>query len=429
MSRTSVFIFIPLLVIVLLISCGSNHQEHSVLLIILDAVRADHLSCYDYQRETTPVLDSLAEQGTIFTRCQAQSPWTLPSCASILTGLTTKSHGTTTSQRDTYRLDPTINTLTKILSEAGYMTAGIVNNPLLSQTLGFADYMDYYSFYPQGDGRSEETVNEAIEWLNTIATQPFFLMIHIMDPHAPHNPPEPYDTEYSQIGVSGGTVWFRDQDDRSIILNPEDRDHLVNMYDGEIRSVDVQLGRLFSEIREMGLSNELLIIVVADHGEEFLDHGTGGHGHTLYQELLHVPLIISGGNFASGVVVTEPVGQFDILPTVLDYLNLENPGSLDGISLLDEISDNRIIPSSGLRGLNLASVLCGFRKIIGDMDTYDYVMHDLINDPHELVPLTPDSDMFSDLEQYWSTPPLFNPPTANNAEEIDRTLRDLGYIN
>jgi arylsulfatase A-like enzyme len=415
--------------VMLSVSCGtdSDIEKPSVILIILDAVRADHLSCYGYSRETSPVLDSLAAHGLLFTRCQAQSPWTLPSCASIVSGLSVKSHGVLNRNRLTYRLDPSMGTLATILSDAGFQTAGIVNNPLLSPAIGFSDGMDYYSFYPEGDGKALETVNEALEWLSSFGSSPFFLMIHIMDPHAPYSPPAPFDMDYSQIGTSGGTEWIRDEEDPEIILNPSDRDHLIDMYDGEIRWTDAQLSRLFSGLREMGLADSLLIIVVADHGDEFLEHGGVDHGHTLYQELLHVPLIISGAGLEPAVI-TEPVGQFDILPTVLDYLDLENPESIDGISLLSDLSRDRVLPSSGLRGSNLASTLRSNRKVIGDMDTHEYRMYDLLNDPGELESLSVDSSAISDLETYWTTPPLYTPPEVDSQSEVQNSLQDLGYI-
>jgi arylsulfatase A-like enzyme len=427
--KISGFLLAAMAIALVLTSCAGDTGTSGVILIILDAVRADHLSCYGYERDTSPVLDSLAASGILFEKCQAQSPWTLPSCASIVSGLSVRSHGTVTRVRSTYRLDPDMHTIAGILAEEGYTTAGIVNNPLLSRTIGFADHTDYYSFYPQGDGRAAETVDEALQWLSSRSGQPYFLMVHFMDPHAPYDPPEPFDREYSSTGTSGGIAWEIDEDDPDRVLNPEDRDHLVDMYDGEIRWTDMQLGRLFAGIRGLELSDSLLIIVVADHGDEFLDHGGVDHGHTLYQELLHVPLIISGSGLPAGTVIEEPVAQFDILPTIMDYLDIHCPPEVQGISLLGEIPPDRELPSSGLRRNNLASILCGGYKIIGDMDTFEYVSYDLSRDPFELEPLPPDTDAVSSLEEYWVTPPFFVPPPVDNEEEVQRTLRDLGYIN
>jgi arylsulfatase len=417
------------IIAIILGSCSNARRTSGVILIILDAVRADHLSCYGYERETSPILDSLAGSGVLFERCQAQSPWTLPSCASIISGLSVRSHGTLTRDRNTYRLDPEMPTIAGVLSGEGFSTAGIVNNPLLSHTIGFSDHMDYYSYYPRGDGRASETVDEALVWLESSRGRPFFLMIHIMDPHAPYDPPPPYDTEYSDIGVAGGIAWEMDPDEPGAVLNPQDRDHLVNMYDGEILWTDAQLGRLFQGIRNSGLTDSLMIVVIADHGDEFLDHGGVDHGHTLYQELLHVPLIISGSPLPPGTVVREPVAQMDVFPTILDYLGLPEPPRLEGTSLLSPVDPDRPLPSSGLRTGSLASVLTGWSKIIGEMESYDYVCYDLQDDPGEQLPLQPDTLSVSDLEEYWSIPPVFQPPPVDNEEEVQNTLRDLGYIN
>ena len=410
-------------------ACGATRGTSGAILIIIDALRADHLGCYGYTRDTSPVLDSLAASGVIFRNCQAQSPWTLPSCATIVSGLSVRSHGTVTRGRSTYRLDENMKTLPAVLAEEGFTTGGIVNNPLLSHSIGFADHMDYYRYYPQGDGRAGETVDEALEWLRGNAEGSFFLMIHIMDPHAPYSPPAPYDMEYSDVGASAGIGWIMDRDEPGTVLNPEDRDHLVNMYDGEIRWTDRQLGRLFSGVREMGLSDSLLIIVVADHGEEFLEHGGVDHGHTLYQELLHVPLIIAGSSISPGTDVENNVAQFDIMPTVLDHFGIPIPADVQGLSLLREIPLNRELPSSGLRNVNLASVLLGKGKVIGDMDTFEYVFYDLDPDPEEHEPVEPDPRAVAGLEDYWSTPPVFEPPLVDNEAEVQQTLRDLGYIN
>ncbi len=427
MSRVIVA-FILITTILVFSSCGREIDKPSVILIILDAVRADHLSCYGYNRETSPVLDSLGSQGIIFSRCQAQAPWTLPACGSIVSGFTVKSHGVVTRERETFRIDPAMNTLATILSSEGFSTAGIVNNPLLSPSIGFSDGMEYYSFYPDGDGRAMETVDESLAWLESNGSSSFFLMIHIMDPHAPYSPPSPFDMEYSETGISGGTSWMIDENDHTQILNPEDRDHLVDMYDGEIRWTDMQLGRLFAGIREMNISDSLLVIVVADHGDEFLEHGGVDHGHTLYQELLHVPLIISGSGLATGVVIQEPVGQIDILPTVLDYLDIDLPAPVDGVSLLTDISTGRALPSSGLRSGNLISILHDYRKTIGDMEEQQYRMYNLSDDPGEQIPLPLDSSDVIDLESYWTTPPVFSPQLAEDPDEIQNSLRDLGYI-
>ncbi len=419
--------------------CGiMGSSKPNIVLIIIDTLRADHLGCYGYDRETSPVLDSLAEEGVLFSRCQAQAPWTLPAHATIWTGLTVVSHQARRSGTDTHGVDISLPSIATILKGEGYVTLGFVNIFLLNGDFGFDNGFDHYSWYPVGDGRAEESVSEILQWFddNRGNPSPKLVVLHLYDVHSPYDPPASFDSLFSPVGTRGVTDW--DALEGGIIHNRQDRDHLVNLYDGEIAWVDSQLGRLFAGLRERGVTDNSLIIVTSDHGEEFLEHGRIGHGQSLYQELIHVPLIISGNDIPAGLIDTITAGQFDILPTIAGYVGVTLPEGVEGVDLFLPHDPDRPIPSSGLwpgkcflneiEGFEtIASVLSGRMKGIVNFTTGYEIMHDLAKDPLELYELPLDTVLLRNIETYWATPPVANPPGVFN-EGIEESLEGLGYI-
>ncbi len=432
---------IALMIIIILTGTGCNpagSEKPDIFLIIIDTLRADHLGCYGYDRNTTPVLDSLAESGTLFSRCQAQAPWTLPAHASIWTGLSVASHMAGIRDMITYGLSSDFDNIATILKSEGYITLGFVNVVLLNNSFGFANGFDHYSWVAHGHGRAAETVDEVLEWFmaNRGNPDPKLVVIHLFDVHAPYDPPPPFDKRYSLEGTGGITDW--EVSDDTELLNPEAREHLINMYDGEIAWVDSQLGRLFGQLRELDIAENALIIVTSDHGEEFLDHGLWGHAHSLYQELLHVPLIISGPGIPSGVTDPAPAAQYDILPTISAYAGVSVSDQVEGIDLFSPSQESRIIPSSGAipghcctesceNFESICSVLNQYRKGIYNFHNGDEQMFDLSLDPGEHHPQPLDSVLLESLEYYRATPPLEIPPVVRG-RGIDDTLEDLGYI-
>jgi arylsulfatase A-like enzyme len=440
--RISGAILVMLLVVFLVAGAGcapAESEKPDIFLIIIDTLRADHLGCYGYYRNTSPVLDSLAAAGTMFTRFQALSPWTLPSCASIWTGLTPRSHMAGMRELVSYGVHPELDNIATILKPQGYITLGFVNSLLLGRNVGFANGFDHYSCSISGHGRAGETVDEVIEWFyaNRGNPRPKLTVIHLFDVHAPYDPPAGFDTRFSTEGSTDVTDWETDSLNR--LLNPDDLDHLTDMYDGEIAWVDSQLGRLFAELRRTGIADNALIIVTSDHGEEFLDHGSYSHAHSLYQELLHVPLIIAGPGIPAGIQDSVPCGQFDILPVIAGFAGVPVPLQVEGVDLFQAPPSRRIIPSSGvIRGHfptdpnadfgAICSVLSWPFKAVVNFKTMEEALYDLSSDPGELSPMGIDSVLMGELEYYWSTPPLVIPPIVSD-DAVDNNLRDLGYIN
>ncbi len=422
-------------------SIGEN-QKRNVILIIIDTLRADHLSCYGYFRNTSPSIDSLAASGTLWQNAYAQSPWTLPSHATIWTGLSVRSHGTVGFFRlendegiRNYALDPSLPSLPVLFGQAGYRTCGIVNVTLLRDEYNFDIGFDHYSCNLAGHGQAGASVDSLISWVvsDSINLKPFFCILHLYDVHTPYNPPDDFDLMFTEYGSMGITAWF---DEETGNWDPGKSDHLLKLYDGEIAWVDYNLGRLFEWLRNDSLAENTLVVITSDHGEEFLDHGGIDHGHTLYQELIHIPLIMSGPGIEPGVVSPIPVGQYDILPTLLAWAGIENMPMVDGSDILSgDISYSRSIPGSGVCprswdsfAPHQASVVTGSIKtiILGELESF--ITYDLVDDPIETRPQETDSMHMEKVLFYWASPQLGLPePVFPDYESLD-VLRDLGYI-
>ncbi len=438
-----------ILVSALVCACGKPSGPN-VILVIVDTMRADHLGCYGYGRGVSPTIDSLAAEGTLFASCQAQSPWTLPSHASIWTGLTPVEHRTGLFGGSLYGLDVALPTFATVLGENGYVTLGFVNVGFLAHGFGFANGFDHYSVNTAGHGRAGETVDEVLEWFtqNVGNPAPKLLVIHLYDVHAPYEPPAPFDTMFSPVGVEGGINWSSDTlrnlqvsmapDEWNRLISQDtlaasimgERDHMVDMYDGEIAWVDSELGRLFAGLREMGVTDGALVMITADHGEEFVEHGFYGHGHSLFQEQLHVPLIVSGPGIPRGAVEAAAVSQTDIMPTILLFAGITPPQGVSGLDLLGSLPADRRVFSSNINTQNeqtMASVLRGTSKGILDFGSNTGMSFELSSDPLEQLPQPLDSATTVELEYYWVTPSVSSAPLYDE-EEGSSILEGLGYI-
>lgn len=425
----------------LILSCSHTPEpveELNVILIIIDTLRADHLHCYGYDRETSPSLDSLAEAGTRWENCQAQAPWTLPATISIFTGLNVRQHGAGRRPNGDHGLHPEIPILPVIFNQFGYRTCGIFNVVLLNENHGFNRGFDHYSCALDGSGRAALIVDEFLEWFDSgDEKKPFLAVLHFFDVHDPYDPPAPFDKLYLPGDTIEAVNWEISETGR--IFHPEYLDHFIAQYDGEIAWVDSELGRLFGELRNRGLAGSTIVMVTADHGEEFLERGWVGHGGQLYQELLHVPLIVSGPGIQSDKVRKEPVAQIDILPTLLSICSVEVTTDFTGLDLFStSVVEPRFIPASQLMfrgnmlgGVPLASIVYdGMKGVITRNGCTDrYSMFDLSIDPDEKNPLPADSVLKEFLDYYRSTPMIWDPPKVEDLDdESIATLRDLGYI-
>jgi arylsulfatase A-like enzyme len=360
----------------------------NVIMIIVDALRADHVSAYGYSRPTTPNLDAfIADQGVIFQDSISASSWTYPSNAAMLIGRNPSSIGVVWADRDSsIPADETM--LAEYLHDAGYYTAGFTSAWYASAQFGFNQGFDVFEEHI-GHGadrtRAEELNVAAMAWLSNTwtstlsGTQPLFLYLYYFDPHTWYNPPSPYDTLYdaTYTGTLTAEVYQDGVAVASGVISPTARDvlHLVALYDGEINYWDHHLGEMLTTLDDLRLLDSGIVIVTSDHGEMFGEHDKWVHGNSLYEEVLRVPLLIRyTGAISAGQVVSMPVQAVDILPSVLDWADMPVPEDLRGISLRPLVQAE---PKTGTGTLTPA------RAVFSEMDV------DAISDPDYFAPDRP----------------------------------------
>jgi arylsulfatase A-like enzyme len=314
----------------------------NVLLISIDSLRADHLGCYGYGRDTSPVIDGVAREGIRFASAVSPTSWTLPSHISLFSGRYGLSHGVVTEM---HRLSLEIPTLGEVLQGAGYRTAGFVSGPYLAGHYGYARGMDTYEdlsarYEHRREARSAvvaPTINEMAErWLDQHGRERFFLFLHYFDVHYDYVPPAPFDKMFDPD--YRGTVDSKDLLKNPRVnakMDPRDLAHVKALYDGEIRFTDMHVGKVLAKLEQMGVRDRTLVVITSDHGDEFFEHGSKGHQRTLYDEVLLVPLVVRLPDGAdAGRVVREEVSLVDVMPTVLELLGVSAPSGMDGESLI-----------------------------------------------------------------------------------------------
>jgi len=313
----------------------------NLILISIDTLRADHLGCYGYGRPTSPAIDALADQGVRFERVMAQSPWTLPSHVSLVTGLYPHRNGVTTTRN---KVDAGVPTLGGLLARAGYVSGALTNSEWLTRRQGFDAGFSHFEYVSEFIGYNitnvgAEITDKAIRWIKENEHQPFFLLVHYYDVHSDYEPEEPYrgmfvDPAYSG-DINGRTPQLVQVRRGTRRIADDEVEHLVNLYDGEIRQLDDQIGRLLQFLERRGRARDTYVVLVSDHGEEFMEHGGILHGMTMYEEVIAVPLILRGPGIPAGVTVSTLTQVVDVVPTALGLLGVECDHTLDGIDLRD----------------------------------------------------------------------------------------------
>lgn len=314
----------------------------NVLLISIDTLRPDRLSCYGNQRPTSPNIDALAKRGVLFENAYSPTSWTLPGHMSIFTSLYPSFHKLDHNSRlGTVRLDDSERTLTELLKGSGFRTASFVTHPFLSAEWGFGRGFD---LYVREVSQAGDNARRALNWLEWhqfherrgLEPSGFFLFLHFIDPHETYNPPPPFLDRFT--GNYQGKLKPTTHLVTAFLEKPfpseADYRYTLALYDGEINYVDSQIGRIRQALDDAGWLDSTVIVVTSDHGEEFKDHGSMGHKTTLYDEQLRVPLIISyPPRFASGLRLTERASLLDIHPTVLGLLGETSPAAVQGLDL------------------------------------------------------------------------------------------------
>jgi len=328
---------------------GPREAAPDVILITISTLRADRVGGFGYERDTTPSYDGFASQNVFFKKAFATSSWMMPAHGSIFTSQYPSAHGATHIEKV---LGGEHSTLAEVLREKGYFCVGFCCGPRLSEEYGFARGFDLYDDYSVslmldsvtfGDERSididgcrtNNLINSAaIRWLENNTHKPFFMFVHYYDNHWDYLPPAPYDRLYDPDyeGPIDGTQIAREP----LYSNPPDkRDirHIVALYDGEVKKTDKNLAEMLEFLQARRLLESSIVIVLGDHGEQFYEHGHTSH-HGLFEELIHIPLAVSiPDTQVKGRVIDSLVSQVDIMPTVLDYLEIPIPDRCHGKSL------------------------------------------------------------------------------------------------
>ncbi|MFQ5416393.1 MAG: sulfatase [Myxococcota bacterium] len=431
----------------------------SIVLIGVDTLRVDHLGLYGARRATSPFLDRVAGKAHVFDRAFATSPWTLPSFASMLTGLDPTAHGAGIVVRDDpaaafgpdrigpkrrTKLDPAVRTLAEQLTSGGLATLAVVQNPNLDPAYGIDRGFDIYDHYEDGrKRRADAAIDRALELLDGLGGQRFFLFLHLIDPHLSYDAPPPARGRFTgeidvdlELPIEGYRRLQRDY----LHFSPMEWKFVEAAYDEEIAFVDQQLETFFAGLRKRGLEDDTLVILTADHGEEFLEHGGFEHGHTLYNELLHVPFLVWG----PGVVARRqslPISVADVAPTILDAVGLGVPDGIAGRSLWAVLSGHtqrapsRVLFARGtLYGPELRAAIRWPFKLVERPEDGMVQLFDLDQDPAERVDLSESDrertrELRSDLDQHIETGAHGRRlEIVDPGSELLEDLRELGYV-
>jgi arylsulfatase A-like enzyme len=331
-------------------------DSQGVVVIFADTLRRDHLNSYGYERSTAPALARMADEGTLFRNTVTQATWTKPSAASFFTSRYPTSHGVR-EWRD--RVPATADILAELYRRAGYATFSFASNGYTGQATnlhqGFEVVHEPSSIAIEDRGKTSRAgVDRLIDWMEAHRDVPFFAFMSLLDPHPPFKPRAPYDTRWADPAREREHE-RRTERVRTKIENPLLRHqglptidellaagvdpepfiaHLRDWYDGSIRGLDAEMGRLFDALRGLGLDRRTLVLFTSDHGEEFLEHGRTFHGHSVYGEQSLVPLILwQPGRIPSGKVVEEPVQTIDLMPTLIELAGLPRAEGMQGRSL------------------------------------------------------------------------------------------------
>lgn len=331
-------------------------RSPNILIVVVDTLRADRLGAYGNSRGLTPFLDELATRGTRFANAYAPSSWTCPSVASLLTSRYASQHHVTSFEA---KLGDAEVSLAEILQEHGYAAGGFSANFRLADTHGYAQGFDHWRSYvtrnkTENKVRGDRLLRESGEWIartQSTTQAPMLVYLQYMEPHTPYMPPEPYLSRFiRQPDGADATVarskLIAEAPGEKALTAPE-IDLLTSLYDGEVAAADAQLRRLFEELERSGFLDDAIVVVTADHGEEFGEHHQFLHGFTLYNTAIRIPLIIVAPGLPGGRVVNDDVSLIDVAPTVLDLVKAPAAPTFEGRSLVPLMAGDTAPPLHG----------------------------------------------------------------------------------
>jgi arylsulfatase A-like enzyme len=422
-------------------ACGRPGPP-SVVLITIDTLRPDHLSYAGYSRATSPNLDAMAAGGVVFEHARSHAPITAPSHASILTGRLPTWHLVLTNGDV---LNDGVDTLAELLGAAGYRTAAFVSNFTITRLVNFQQGFVHYddalpqteANRPQPERVAADTVAAALRWLGAHRRDRFFCWIHLQDPHGPYAPPPSYGDAFAAEARTRPPTVLPLLDDQSglggipryqALGSERNANVYVAGYDGEIRYMDAQLGRLLDALREWDVNP--FFVITADHGEALGDHGYYfAHGQGLTEDQIRVPLILHGPGVRAGTRVGAPVQHIDIAPTILARAGVPVPQALTGRDLLALAAEERSLFAQAFPD-EWAVVATG-KKLLVEPDRT--VLYDLDRDPaeaHDVAGAEPDvtSRLGGILAAERAKPPPPWSRTSAQHELLRFQLKALGYL-
>ena len=342
----------------------------NVVLVTIDTLRPDHLHCYGYSKIETPSVDSVAAAGVVFENAVTQTPLTPPSHASIFTGL----YPTVHHVRDTggFVLQPSSTTLATILQQQGWDTAAFVSSAVLKKLFGFNQGFTVYDDQMPRPGNAREfledperlagdTIDRAVRWLDGQSGKPYFLWVHLYDPHMPYWPPSPFKEKYKDMP-----------------------------YDGEIAYADHELGRLFEAVRKKSPAGKTILAVLSDHGESLGEHGEYSHGVFLYDATLRIAFVMAGPGIPPGLRVKQQARTIDLLPTVLELMGGKASAAVQGASLVPSFDGHDVQTAVSYAETLYPKINMGWAELRGiRTNHWKYIrapkaeLYDLSADPRE----------------------------------------------
>jgi arylsulfatase A-like enzyme len=446
---------------------SSTNRSPNVIVILIDTLRADRLGAYGNSRGLSPFLDTLAARGTVFTHAYAPSPWTNPSVASLFTSRFQSQHGVVSFNS---RLDASELTIAEVLQSHGYATGAFIANGVINESNGYAQGFGTFRSYWLAPGpsdsnlqkkRAEALAPDVMAWLDGLPATPqgpLFLYLHYVEPHVPYSPPKPMLDHFfagrtsPDLGTLSASIFLGN------VFPPsaETLRDIEDVYDAEVLALDVALRDTFAALETRHVLDNAIVVVTADHGEEFREHGHMGHGNSLYDEVIHVPLIVLVPDQITHTEVREPVSLVDVAPTLLDLIGAAQPATFEGRSLRASLPgaahwfwdrlaalwpgpvsarpvlSELIVPNaaSRLTPHERAVVLEGRKLIVGIQGEREE--YDLVHDPAETVHLEETTagarELAAALHEFETRLGASHPTqTTPLSPELRERLKALGY--
>lgn len=323
----------------------ARNKKYNLIFISFDGLQAKHLNRYGYSKNTTPNLDIFLDQSSLFTNAVSPASWTVPAHMAIFTSMYPSEHKVVNKFSDydmntkqgvianLKKLSPDAKTLAEILKNAGYATGGFTGDAGVGPQFGFNQGFDTY-FETETFGGMDGSVPKALDWLKLNKDKPFFLFLHGYDVHGQHEPnggfdyryvTKPYKGTYTGSKIEQGKLREDGLKNGYLVMSDEDVAFWRAIYDEKINNVDGEFKNFLDQVQQMGALDNTIVIVMSDHGTEFYEHKRFDHGFTLYSELVNVLFAIHKPGQTKGQTINQLVSTFDIVPTVLDLLNINNP--------------------------------------------------------------------------------------------------------